>query len=168
MDSALDYDNPAKRRRIFKQEPDTSPVLPAAEQLASNDYPAFADSSHEADGNDDIASEPDGMGYDESEEPFPSCSAFDPAVKCIKKRAEISITELAKMLEQYMSVNKDLEIMRSRCDEVMKSRTKTTRVALLGGTGAGTFDPNLERCGSCANSQQERALCLLPSPIALG
>jgi hypothetical protein len=138
---SLDYDNPAKRRRLDNQVPEEglfmsqSPVSDAKNEDSSmNDFLDVSDD----DSNDGELDEP---GYEESEESFPDHPAFKPAVKDLNARAETAVQKLYDALEQYASVNDDLRNMLSKTAVVLESRAgEPLMVALLGGTAAGKLE----------------------------
>lgn len=141
MSSLSDRNNAAKRRRLNDPDERAPRLSQHSDQASLDDCLAFLNETDDDDEDDGLSSEL----YDESQEQFPKCPAFDPAIPNIRARAESSIKKLAEVLGPYASVNENLENMRSNCDEIMKPTVKPLEVALLGATAAGKSDSN-PRC----------------------
>lgn len=138
--SLLARNSSAKRRCTTSRFVDTTSRAAEDPAIKDEDTDEKVQEDVDDDDDDDDDSEPEDAAYDESQENFPRCPAFDPAILRIKARAESSIQKLTGVLEEYASVNEDLKNMRLKCDEVMKSKISPKRVALLGGTGAGKLN----------------------------
>jgi len=140
--------NPAKRRCLNDRESDTlfmsrspEPTTPnkssTVEETLDDDEQDNDEEDEEENEDDDFAGE---STYDESQEPFPAHPAFDQGVEAVKDKAASSVKQLESLLEQYAAVNKDLENMKEKTAEVMKSGSpRRMRVGLLGGTAAGKW-----------------------------
>jgi flagellar biosynthesis GTPase FlhF len=139
---SADCRNSAKRRCLNNRDSDTLFVSKSPEPNAPNTPNARKQDSTADDisDEDDDVSESDDPVYDESDEPFPACPAFDPAINDIRVKSQASVKTLDSVLEQYVSVNKDLENMKAKTAEALKppkSIRRSKRVALVGPTGAG-------------------------------
>lgn len=82
-------DNPAKRRCPNDRESDTLFMSRSPEPTTPKET-SNAEEALDGDNDDELASEPDEPVYDESQEPFPAYPAFDPAIRDVRARAEIS------------------------------------------------------------------------------
>jgi hypothetical protein len=139
---SADCRSSAKRRCLNNRDSDTLFVSKSPEPNVLNAPNARKQDSTVddiSDGDDDV-SEFDDPVYDESDEPFPACPAFDPAINDIRVKSQASVKTLDSVLEQYVSVNKDLENMKAKTAEALKppkSIRRSKRVALVGPTGAG-------------------------------
>lgn len=142
----FDCNNPAKRRCPNDRESDTlfmsrSPEPTTPKKTSTVQETLGADDEEDEEENDEEDEDDDHVGestYDESQEPFPAHPAFDPAIEIVKHQAASSVKRLESVLDQYASVNKDLENMTEKTAEVMKSGSpRRMRIGLLGGTAAG-------------------------------
>lgn len=138
-----DRDNPAKRRRPNDRESDTL-FMPRSPEATTPNKDSTVEEALDEYEDDDSSSESDGPQYSESDEFFPNCLAYDPRVEGVKARAELSVQRLDQVLGQYATLNKDLENMKLKTADVMKSRSPTKmRIGFLGGTAAGKFEARI-------------------------
>lgn len=120
------------------------------------------------DEDEDNYFETDDQFYDDSQEPFPACPAYDPAIPNIQARAETYVQKLDGILEQFEHVNEDLRNMKSKAAKVMKHKaTRPKKVATVGATGAGIFSPRTTPI-SRTDIEQARVPWSILSPTSLG
>jgi hypothetical protein len=156
---SADCSNSAKRRCLNNRDSDTLFVSRSPEPnvprvpIAQKQDPTVDDIS---DGDDNV-SELDDPVYNESDEPFPACPAFDPSINDIMVKAQVSVKKLDSVLEPFVSVNKDLENMKSKTAETLKppKQSRRKRVALVGPTGAGNSGPHINMF-TCTNNGQAK------------
>lgn len=142
-----DRDNPAKRRCPNDRESDALFMTRSPEPTTSKESPDAEEALDDAEDNDDDENDDDNddagpeLGestYDESQELLPAHPAFDPTIEPVKYHAASSVKRLESVLGELAPVNKDLENMKEKTAEVMKSGSpRQVRVGLLGGTAAG-------------------------------
>jgi hypothetical protein len=141
-DQLFNPDNPAKRRCLSDRNSEHSDSLfmsQSPEPTTAKDSSTIEDALDDNNDYNGSDSEPasDEPKHNESREPFPACLAFHPTVDDCHAKGVSIVETIASKLGPYASMNKDLENMFARTAEVMTSRPREIRVAMLGGTGAG-------------------------------
>lgn len=141
----MDSDGSLKRRRLndssssplfATQSPE--PNLSSGGKFSTEKDDTFLNKDFDTLSDDGSEDQPEENAYNESDEPFPACRAFDKAVVDLNSRAKSSVQKLSDHLGQYASLSADLKNMQLKAEETLESRTPEPQmIGFVGATGAG-------------------------------